>query len=73
MESTTKFEKDEQEKVFEESGLIVTFDEENSELKFEWDSEKNPEWNYLLDVDKKELVNRMFKHVEIDHEEKSND
>jgi hypothetical protein len=47
---------------FTKDGLTVSFDEENSTISFTWSEETNPEWNWISEVDKKEVIARMCNH-----------
>jgi len=41
------------------STLTCTYDEEINQIRFDWDAEVNPEYNYLLDITAEELVQKM--------------
>ena len=41
--------------------LTCTYDEETNVIHFEWDAETNPEYNYLLDISKEELLQKMIR------------
>jgi hypothetical protein len=44
------------EPIFEQDGLLVSFDEEAGELLFEWDEEMYPAWNaFFKEKTEKEL------------------
>lgn len=39
--------------------LTCTYDEETNQMRFDWDPEANPEYNYLLDITAEELIQKM--------------
>jgi len=39
--------------------LTCTYDEETNVIRFDWDAEANPEYNYLLDIAPEELIQKM--------------
>ena len=41
------------------TSLTCTYDEETNQMRFDWDAEANPEYNYLLDITAEELIQRM--------------
>jgi hypothetical protein len=41
--------------------LSCTYDEETRQIQFNWDAEKNPEYNYLLSMTSEELIEKMIR------------
>jgi len=41
--------------------LTCTYDEETNVIRFDWDAEANPEYNYLLTMTSEELVEKMLR------------
>ena len=43
------------------NSLTCTYDEETNVIRFDWDAEANPEYNYLLGISKEELIQKMIR------------
>jgi hypothetical protein len=41
------------------TALTCTYDEETNQMRFDWDAEAHPEYNYLLDITQEELIQKM--------------
>jgi hypothetical protein len=41
--------------------LSCTYDEETRQMHFNWDADKNPEYNYLLSMTSEELIEKMLR------------
>ena len=41
------------------AALTCTYDEETNQMRFDWDAEAHPEYNYLLDITPEELIRKM--------------
>ena len=45
----------------EQSSLVCTYDEETRQMQFDWDADKNPEYNYLLSMTSEELIEKIIR------------
>jgi len=45
----------------ESDSLSCTYDEETNQMRFDWDADKNPEYNYLLTMTSEELIEKMIR------------
>jgi len=41
--------------------LSCTYNEETRQMEFNWDENKNPEYNYLLSITSEELIEKMIR------------
>lgn len=41
--------------------LSCTYDEKTNQMHFNWDADKNPEYNYLLSMTSEELIEKMLR------------
>lgn len=46
--------------VTEQSSLVCTYDEETRQMQFEWDENKNPEYNYLFSMTSEDLIEKII-------------
>jgi len=45
----------------EQSSLVCTYDEETRQMQFDWDENKNPEYNYLLSITSEDLIEKIIR------------
>jgi hypothetical protein len=45
----------------EQSSLVCTYDEETRQVHFDWDGNKNPEYNYLLSMTSEDLIEKIIR------------
>lgn len=50
----------------EKDGLSISVNEETDEITFRWDCETHPEWNYLQEVSKEDLIKKMCEYFEVE-------
>jgi hypothetical protein len=51
----------------EKDGLSISVDEETDTISFSWNPETHPQWNYLEEVGKDELIKMMYKQFDIEY------
>jgi len=44
--------------------LTCIYDEETRQMRFDWDAEAHPEYNFLLDITEEELIQKMVSWIE---------
>jgi len=44
-----------------QNSLSCIYDAETNQLTFEWDADKNPEYNYLLTISTKEIIEKIIR------------
>lgn len=52
----------ENEDTIESKGLTVSFNQETSEITFEWDPDTHPEFNYLSELSAEDIHSTLMKH-----------
>jgi hypothetical protein len=45
----------------EQNSLSCTYDAETNQLTFDWDADKNPEYNYLLAISTEEIIGKIIR------------
>jgi hypothetical protein len=61
----TEYREDPYRETVDKDGLSITVDEETDEITFIWNPETHPEWNYLEEVGKEELLKMMLSYLDV--------
>lgn len=50
----------------EDDGLSITVDEETDTITFSWNEDTHPQWNFLKNAGKEELIKFMYKQFGVE-------